>query len=177
MEINVYELGQLLDTNKGTSVEVATILGSAKGSMKKKDFKDLVDQLGISKDILSLSLKRFRLLEIGFSKAYVQDFTDREIKKLTHKNVENIESLALARLEFSKGEIDYDDFCIEFDKYKVVKSNDEKLITKAKGLGKFLDENSCGQEALTQAADILQYLVDGNRSHVNGVDLFEGEEK
>lgn len=175
--INEYELRELVETSKGTSIEVAMILGSAKASMKKKEYKELADSVGLTKDALSLSLKRFRLLEVGFTKIFVQDCTDREIKKLTHKNVENIEALRLARTELSKNEIDYYDFCIEFDKYKVVKSNDEKLITKAKGIEKFLTENTCGQQAMTQAADILQYLVDANRSELNGVNLFEGEEE
>lgn len=176
MEINTYELHQLIEQNKGTSIEVAIIMGQAKTSMKKKEYTALAESVGLTKDALSLAVKRFRLLEVGFTKTFVQDCTDREIKKLTHKNVENIEALILARLELSKGEIDYDDFCIEFDKYKIVKTNDEKLVTKAKGIEKFLSENECGQEALTQAADMLQYLVDANRSQLNGVDLFKEEE-
>ncbi|MGL6023767.1 MAG: hypothetical protein ACRCZ9_08480 [Fusobacteriaceae bacterium] len=166
--VNVHELKQLVETNKGTSIDVAIILGEAKAKMKKSDYKNLIESCDLSKDAVSLSLKRFKMLEVKFTKEFVQDCTDREIKKITHKTVDAIEELSIARAELAKGDISYIDFCEEFDKFKVVKTDDEKLISKAEGLTKFIDKTECKNETLTEVADMFQELVSTWSSRKDG---------
>ncbi|MGL4970700.1 MAG: hypothetical protein ACRC45_03610 [Cetobacterium sp.] len=156
---NTYKLRELLKTSKGATVYISKEIGNAKAKMRKSEYKDFIAELEISKDIVSIALKRFRMLELGFTEEFVQDCTDREIKKITHKQVETTESLVIARTELARGEISYVDFCEEFDKFKVVKTDNEKLISKAEGLCKFIENSECNDESLTAVANMFQPLV------------------
>lgn len=154
------ELIELVTSYKENIIEIAKVLGSAKYKGKRKEYKELVETSGLSKDQVSLSLKRFTLIQEGFDTDLLCDYSDRMIKKITNKSVNTNPELVKARKQLGQGEISYEEFCELFDMYKVVKTDDEKAISKAESLMKFIDKTNLEAETMMELAKITSPLTD-----------------
>lgn len=154
------DLTNIVQSYKDNIIEIAKLIGSAKGKMKRKDYSMLVESSGLSKDQVSLSLKRFSLLQENFSEDLLTDYSERMVKKITSKLVTQNPELKKARRELGNGIISYDEFCILIDSYKVVKTDDEKAITKAESLMKFVDKSNIGAEAMMEISSIVRPLAE-----------------
>lgn len=154
------ELIELVASYKENIIEIAKVLGTAKYKGKRKEYKELVETSGLSKDQVSLSLKRFALIQDEFDTELLCDYSDRMIKKITNKSVNTNPELVKARKQLGQGEISYEEFCEIADMYKVVKTDDEKAISKAEGLMKFIDKNNIGAEAMMEIAKITEPLTE-----------------
>lgn len=148
-------LVSIVSDYKENIISIAKIIGEAKNKKSKKEYKTLIDESELSKDQVSLSLKRFELLADGMPEELLIDYSDRMIKKVTHKNVKNNPELLRQRKKLSTGELSYDEFVEIIDSMKVEKTVDEKAITKAEGLVKFCEKNNVGAEAMMNIANIL----------------------
>lgn len=154
------ELKELVTSYKENIIEIAKVLGSAKYKGKRKEYKELVETSGLSKDQVSLSLKRFTLIQEEFDADLLCDYSDRMIKKITNKSVNTNPELVRARKQLGQGEISYEEFCELVDMYKVVKTDDEKAISKAESLMKFVDKSNLGAETMMELAKITAPLTD-----------------
>ena len=159
------------DTLKGavenyleSRVEVAKAVGTAKQKMKKKEYMEMIKLSGLSKDQVSLCLKRFQLLEMGFGEHYISDYSDGQVKLLTNKKVDENAELIRARKQLSDNDLDWAGFKMLYDSFKVVKTDDEKVVKKADDLMKFIDKKNIGAEAMLEVAEICkplrEYMVD-----------------
>lgn len=154
------ELIELVASYKENIIEIAKVLGTAKHKGKRKEYKELVKTSGLSKDQVSLSLKRFALIQEEFDTDLLSDYSDRMIKKITNKSVNTNAELVKARKQLGQGEISYEEFCELFDMYKVVKTDDEKAISKAESLMKFVDKTNLGAETMLELAKITEPLTE-----------------
>ncbi len=152
------DLISLVINYKENIIQIAETLGKAKYQGKRKEYKELVETSGLSKDQVSLSLKRFALLQDGFSQDILLDYSDRMLKKVTNKAVTTNPELMVARKELGNGDMSYEEFCELIDRYKVVKTDDEKAIAKAEGLMKFVDKSNLEAETMMQLAEIVKPL-------------------
>lgn len=157
--INEMKVREAVEANKESSVELSILLGTAKKEFGKTEYKEMIEFVGLSKDAVSLSLKRFKLIECGFTETYVKDCTDRELKKITHKMVDKIEELSTLREKLASGEISYETFADAFDSMKPVTSDDEKFIKKAVSLGKFIASVTISEEARLEGAKYLEPIM------------------
>ncbi len=200
------DLTNIVQNYKDNIIEIAKQIGSAKGNLKRKEYAALIDSSGLSKDQVSLSLKRFSLLQDQFDADLLTDYSDRMIKKITAKSVTvNAElmkarrkllslkrfsllqdqfdadlltdysdrmikkitaksvtvnaELMKARRKLGRGEVSYEEFCILADTFKVIKTDDEKGISKAEALVKFVDKSNIGAEAMIRISEIVQPLA------------------
>lgn len=149
------DLVEIVSNYKDNIIAIAKIVGEAKHKKSKKEYKALIDEADLSKDQVSLSLKRFELLSDGMPEELLIDYSDRMIKKVTHKNVKNNPELLRQRRKLATGELSYDEFVKIIDSMKVEKTVDEKAVTKAEGLVKFCDKNNVGAETMMEIANIL----------------------
>lgn len=154
------ELVKLVESYKENIIEIAKVLGTAKHKGKRKEYKELVEISGLSKDQVSLSLKRFALIQEEFDTDLLSDYSDRMIKKITNKSVNTNAELVKARKQLGQGEISYEEFCELFDMYKVVKTDDEKAISKAESLMKFVNKTNLGAETMLELAKITESLTE-----------------
>ena len=154
-----FELVELVQSYKDNVIDIARTIGGAKEKNKRKEYKELVESSGLSKDQISLSLKRFALIQEGFDTDLLSDYSDRMIKKVTNKSVNTNEELVSARKKLGKGLLSYEEFCELIDKNKVVKTDDEKGISKAESLMKFIDKANIGAEAMMQMSEIIKPLA------------------
>lgn len=157
------DLTNIVQNYKDNIIEIAKQIGSAKGNLKRKEYAALIDSSGLSKDQVSLSLKRFSLLQDQFDADLLTDYSDRMIKKITAKSVTVNAELMKARRKLGRGEISYEEFCILVDTFKVVKTDDEKGISKAEALVKFVDKSNIGAEAMIKISEIVRPLADYTR--------------
>lgn len=153
------DLTNIVESYKNNILEIAKTIGEAKGKMKRKEYSSLIESSGLSKDQVSLSLKRFSLLQDQFNADLLTDYSDRMIKKITSKSIVTNAELMKARRELGKGIISYDEFCILIDTFKVIKTDDEKGISKAEALVKFVDKANIGAEAMMQISEIVKPLA------------------
>ena len=153
------DLTNIVENYKNNILEIAKTIGEAKGKMKRKEYSSLIEGSGLSKDQVSLSLKRFSLLQDQFNADLLTDYSDRMIKKITSKSIVTNAELMKARRELGKGIISYDEFCILIDTFKVIKTDDEKGISKAEALIKFVDKANIGAEAMMQISEIVKPLA------------------
>lgn len=153
------DLTNIVENYKNNILEIAKTIGEAKGKMKRKEYSSLIESSGLSKDQVSLSLKRFSLLQDQFNADLLTDYSDRMIKKITSKSIVTNAELMKARRELGKGIISYDEFCILIDTFKVIKTDDEKGISKAEALVKFVDKANIGAEAMMQISEIVKPLA------------------
>ena len=153
------DLTNIVENYKNNILEIAKTIGEAKGKMKRKEYSSLIESSGLSKDQVSLSLKRFSLLQDQFNADLLTDYSDRMIKKITSKSIVINAELMKARRELGKGIISYDEFCILIDTFKVIKTDDEKGISKAEALVKFVDKANIGAEAMMQISEIVKPLA------------------
>lgn len=153
------DLTNIVENYKNNILEIAKTIGEAKGKMKRKEYSSLIEGSGLSKDQVSLSLKRFSLLQDQFNADLLTDYSDRMIKKITSKSIVTNAELMKARRELGKGIISYDEFCILIDTFKVIKTDDEKGISKAEALVKFVDKANIGAEAMMQISEIVKPLA------------------
>lgn len=153
------DLTNIVQNYKDNIIEIAKQIGSAKGNLKRKEYAALIDSSGLSKDQVSLSLKRFSLLQDQFDADLLTDYSDRMIKKITAKSVTVNAELMKARRKLGRGEISYEEFCILADTFKVIKTDDEKGISKAEALVKFVDKSNIGAEAMIRISEIVQPLA------------------
>lgn len=153
------DLTNIVENYKNNILEIAKTIGEAKGKMKRKEYSSLIESSGLSKDQVSLSLKRFSLLQDGFLSELLTDYSDRMIKKITTKSIANNTELVKARRELGKGIISYDEFCVLMDTFKVIKTDDEKGISKAEALVKFVDKANIGAEAMITISELVQPLA------------------
>lgn len=154
------ELIDIVKNYKDNVISIAKLIGEAKFKKTKKEYKMLVEQSELSKDQISLSLKRFKLLKDDFPEILLFDYSDRMIKKITSKVVENNPELLRQRRKLSTGELSYDEFVEIINSMKVEKTVDEKAIAKAEGLAKFYDKNNVGAEAMMEMANILHEVFE-----------------
>lgn len=154
------ELVKLVESYKDNIIEIAKVLGNAKYKVKRKEYKELVETSGLSKDQVSLSLKRFSLIQEEFDTDLLCDYSDRMIKKITNKSVNTNAELVKARKQLGQGEISYEEFCELADMYKVVKTDDEKAISKATSLMKFIDKSNLEAETMLELAKITEPLTE-----------------
>lgn len=154
------ELVKLVESYKDNIIEIAKALGNAKHKGKRKEYKELVETSGLSKDQVSLSLKRFSLIQEEFDTDLLCDCSDRMIKKITNKSVNTNAELVKARKQLGQGEISYEEFCELADMYKVVKTDDEKAISKATSLMKFIDKSNLEAETMLELAKITEPLTE-----------------
>lgn len=136
-------------------LDVVKGIGEAKKKLSKKAYKELIGLSGLSKDQVSISLKRYELLILGFGEHYISDYSDRIVKVLTNKKISEQGELLRARKQLADGDIDWDDFKELYDSFKVVKTDDEKIIKKAEDLVKFSDTKNIGAEAMIKVAEIV----------------------
>ena len=153
------DLTNIVENYKNNILEIAKTIGEAKGKMKRKEYSSLIEDSGLSKDQVSLSLKRFSLLQDQFNADLLTDYSDRMIKKITSKSIVTNAELMKARRELGKGIISYDEFCVLIDTFKVIKTDDEKGISKAEALVKFVDKANIGAEAMMQISEIVKPLA------------------
>ena len=154
------ELIKLVESYKDNIIEIAKVLGNAHYKGKRKEYKELVETSGLSKDQVSLSLKRFSLIQEEFDTDLLCDYSDRMIKKITNKSVNTNAELVKARKQLGQGEISYEEFCELADMYKVVKTDDEKAISKATSLMKFIDKSNLEAETMLELAKITEPLTE-----------------
>ena len=154
------DLTNIVQNYKENIIEIAKQIGNAKGNLKRKEYSTLIDVSGLSKDQVSLSLKRFSLLQDQFDTDLLTDYSDRMIKKITAKIVTVNVELMKARRKLGKGEISYEEFCMLADTFKVIKTDDEKGISKAEALVKFVDKSNIGAEAMIKISEIVKPLAD-----------------
>lgn len=153
------DLTNIVENYKNNILEIAKTIGEAKGKMKRKEYSSLIESSGLSKDQVSLSLKRFSLLQDQFNADLLTDYSDRMIKKITSKSIVTNAELMKARRELGKGIISYDEFFVLIDTFKVIKTDDEKGISKAEALVKFVDKANIGAEAMMQISEIVKPLA------------------
>lgn len=149
------ELREIVSEYQTRKMEIASSVGKAKSEFSKKDYKKLIDNSGLSKDQISLSLKRYQLHVHGFKLQRIADFADKQIKNLTKKIIFKKDPLIEALYNFRDSKISYDEFLMTLDMFKVVKTDDEKAITKAKSLAKFLTENTIQDETQSEITTIV----------------------
>ncbi len=152
------ELTNVVQNYKENIIEIAKALGKAKADMKRKEYSNLIEVSGLSKDQVSLSLKRFFLLREEFSEDVIADYSDRMVKKLTNKAIDKNPELQKGRKQLAKGLISYEEFCDLVDFFKPVKTDDEKGVSKAKALVKFVDGANIGAEAMIEISNIVKPL-------------------
>ncbi len=104
------ELIDIVKNYKDNVIAIAKMVGEAKFKKSKKEYKNLIDKSELSKDQVSLSLKRFKLLQDQFPEILLCDYSDRMIKKITSKAVESNPELLRQRRKLSTGELSYDEF-------------------------------------------------------------------
>ncbi len=154
------ELIDIVKNYKDNVIAIAKMVGEAKFKKSKKEYKTLIDKSELSKDQVSLSLKRFKLLQDQFPEILLCDYSDRMIKKITSKAVESNPELLRQRRKLSTGELSYDEFLEIINSMKVEKTVDEKAIAKAEGLAKFYDKNNVGAETMIEMANILHEVFE-----------------
>lgn len=159
MKINLNELNSLVAENRHSIASMAEIIYKAKQDLSKKEYREFLDSTELSKDQVSRLLKRGGLLVEGFTKEDVGAYSDSMILKLTHKTVREVEELQLAKKELAKGEIDFEDFKIMFESFKIVKTDNEKFLTKIKGVTTALEKLEVNDVTLTEGANALKEFV------------------
>lgn len=159
MKINLNELNSLVAENRHSTASMAEIIYKAKQDLSKKEYREFLDSIELSKDQVSRLLKRGGLLVEGFTKEAVGAFSDSMILKLTHKTVREVEELQLAKKELAKGEIEFEDFKVMFESYKLVKTPNEKFDTKVNAVLKALESSEINDITLTNNANKLKEFV------------------
>lgn len=148
------ELKEIVDVYQDKKMEIALQVGQAKIDLKKKEYKLLIEESGLSKDQVSMSLKRFLLYTHKFSLDRISEFPDKQLKKLTKKMVFTKDPLIEALYKFRDNQITYEEFLMALDMFTVKKTDDEKAMSKAKSLNKFLIEHE-----VNNLAEVTQTVI------------------
>lgn len=139
-------------------LDVVKSIGDAKSKLTRKEYKEVIGLSGLSKDQVSMCLKRFQLLQLGFGEHYISDYSDKMVKLLTNKRVEQQIALLRARKQLADNDIGWDEFKELYDTFNIIKTDNEKVVKKAEDLMSFIDNKNIGAEALLEVAELCKPL-------------------
>lgn len=140
-------------------LEVVNCIGLAKKNLKAKEYRELVKLSGLSKDQVSMSLKRYQMVIEGFNKTDIMDYSDGAVKIITNKRVENNGELLRARKQLATHDINFDEFKELYNSFRPIKTDDEKAVKGAESLVKLvINSPTIKPETIIEVAEICKPL-------------------